>query len=571
MKKNIFKITNHYDWMLSILGMLVFAILGYGYWKMHGAFNPEHMQTLSLSWRQLPYDTLRTTMRLLIGLVWSFIFAFVAGTWSAKSKHAARVILPFINFMESVPLVGFLSFSTAFFVMLAPHSVMGIEYAAIFGVFTGQAWNMALTLYQTLCIVPNDLLQAADAFGLNAWQRYWRIEVPYAIPGLLWNTMVSQSAAWFALVATEAIPFHAGTIYLPGVGSYIQLALQQANYIAVVEAIVALVLNIVILDQLVFRPAVRWSEKFKFERTKSRNQQSSWMHAWLQKASAWQAFSQACGRSYRLAKHYAVIGLCRMTKVFHYRTIILPKWVSHACLIVWYLFFSVVCVWASLWLLRYFPSFDIKTMSWWMFLTTVRVAAAMILSLIIFVPLGIWIGLRPKWARACQPVIQILAALPPNIFYPSLVLFLIMWHQSLGWWTIPLIMIGTQWYILFNVIAGVLTIPQGMHDLSANFNVKGWFYFRHVIVPAIFPYIVTGIISAAGGAWNADITAEIITWGKQTLTTPGLGAYISKTTDAGLNHQAALGCFLMCCLVGLCIMFVWTPLYRLAERKYRIR
>lgn len=269
MKNNIFKKINHYDWMLSILGMLVFVMLGYGYRKMHGTFNPVHMQTLSLSWRQLPYDTLRTTMRLLIGLVWSFVFAFIAGTWAAKSKHAARVILPFINFMESVPLVGFLSFSTAFFVMLAPHSVMGIEYAAIFGVFTGQAWNMALTLYQTLCIVPNDLLQAADAFGLNAWQRYWRIEIPYAIPGLLWNTMVSQSAAWFALVATEAIPFHGGTIYLPGVGSYIQLALQQANYTAVVEAIIALVLNIVILDQLVFRPAVRWSEKFKFERHKN--------------------------------------------------------------------------------------------------------------------------------------------------------------------------------------------------------------------------------------------------------------------------------------------------------------
>ena len=236
----------------------------------------------------------------------------------------------------------------------------------------------------------------------------------------------------------------------------------------------------------------------------------------------------------------------------------------------WYLFIIAFSFYFLRQIWFYFPKNEIATMPYLMLLTALRVAAAMVLSVVIFVPIGVWIGLKPNLVRIFQPILQILAALPSNLLYPLVAIYLVAFHQSLGWWSIFLIMLGTQWYILFNVIAGVSSLPTQMLELNELFGVKGWMWWRKFLIPAIFPFIVTGIISAAGGAWNAAITAEVIQWGDKTLTTNGLGAYITSTSASNALPQAALGCFAMCLMVGLCILFIWKPLYHLAENKFKI-
>ncbi|MCP4475249.1 MAG: ABC transporter permease subunit [Gammaproteobacteria bacterium] len=299
---------------------------------------------------------------------------------------------------------------------------------------------------------------------------------------------------------------------------------------------------------------------------------SSWVYQVVMKAQlsrylCYSVRAQLCRLSYVMKK--SVYNSCYIVmQIYHY---LMTPMVRAVLLGLWYLCVAAGLVLTVMALWRYLPGFAMGHMSYLMLLTTLRVTVAMLLSLIIFVPLGVIIGLNPRLVKFLQPVIQILAALPPNILYPIMAALLITFHQSLGWWSIGLVMLGTQWYILFNVIAGVSALPQELRDVTSNFQVRGYLYWRHVIIPAIFPYIVTGIISAAGGAWNADITAEFIQWGKNTLQTPGLGAYIATTTTDNLNHQAALGCTLMCGLVALCIIFIWRPLYRLAETRYCIR
>ena len=548
-----------------ILGVLL--LLGKGWHDMHASFNTDNPTSqILLDPKVLPYYTLRTTMRLLLGLLASFLFTFIFGVLAAKYLAFERIILPFVNFMESVPLVGFLTFTTVFFVAMYPHSLMGLEYAAVFGVFTGQAWNMMLIFYQTLKIIPKDLTESGKMFYHNPWQRFWKIECPYSMPGLLWNTMVSQSAAWFAILATESIPVKAQTVELPGIGSYMAEALVQANTWAVVFAVLAIIANIIILDQLMFRPLVCWVNKFKYEETASQNSPSSWFYIVI----VYSYSSKHLFRAFAAFCHFFIYPLpiaIIQTGVFNLKLSKLTKdFISR----IWYLIIIGFCISYGVKLWNYLPKVDFSKMPLLMTLTAIRVFIAMFLSIVIFVPIGVWIGLNPKAMKIFQPIIQVLAALPVNLFYPLIAILLIAYHQSLGIWSIFLIMLGTQWYILFNVIAGVSTMPHNLIEVSQMFHVKGTMWWRKFMIPAIFPYIVTGIIAAAGGAWNAAIVSELITWGKTTKEATGLGAYISINSTNNALAQSALGCTVMCFMVGLCIVFIWKPLYKIAETKYRI-
>lgn len=563
---------NHYHWrndlILWTLLITIAILLAKGWHDMHATFSVSKGSIeVNLDPHLLPYYTLRTTMRLLLGLVFSLLFTFIFGVLAAKYKAAERVILPFVNFMESVPLVGFLTFTTVMFIALFPHNIMGLECAAIFGVFTGQAWNMMLIFYQTIRIVPNELNEAAHMFHHGPWTRFWRIECPYSMPGLLWNTMVSQSAAWFAILATEAIPVKTNTVELPGVGSFMAEALTQANVHAVIWSVAALILNIIMLDQLIFRPLVRWVHKFKYEDTASKNQNTSWFYSLIRHSYS----SVYMSRGLIAFAHFWVYGLPRLC--FRLKLNYLIKVSNSGSAMVakiWYMAIILICGYYGVLLWQFLPKADLLKMPLLMSFTAFRVFAAMALSIIIFVPLGVWIGLNQQLVKFFQPVIQVLAALPANLFYPLIAIILISYHQSLSVWSIFLIMLGTQWYILFNVIAGVSTLPHNLIEVSRMFHVKGWLWWRKFMIPAVFPYIVTGIISAAGGAWNAAIASELITWGKMTKEAVGLGAYISDTTANSELAQAALGCSVMCFMVALCIIFVWKPLYNIAETKFRI-
>lgn len=555
------------DFIVIAIGVFFIAFFIRAWGDMHGDFNEQNVSAISLDAWNLLYYSLRTSMRFLLGMAWSLLFSVVFAVLAARYTPLRRVILPFVNFMESVPLVGVLTFTTVYFLNLYPHSVMGLECTAIFAVFTGQAWNMMLTLYQTLRIVPKELDEAARSFNYNPWQRFWRLEFIYSVPGLLWNAMVSQSAAWFALVASEAIPVGDRSVELPGVGSYIAEALAQQNVPAILYAIVALAANIVLLDQLVFRPLVRYTARFKYEDvTASRPLGNPWFYNSL----AFSHVGAALGRTlraladlwlFKLPRLWYALGLHRL-----FRLAAKGNWLWRS---LWYLGVVLACVWFGYRLWEYFPKQYFAMLPEWMLLTTARVAAAMLLSVAIFTPLGVWIGMNPRLVKIFQPIIQILAAIPPNIFYPLIAAFIAIYHQDLGWWAIPMIMLGTQWYVLFNVIAGVSAIPTQITEVSETFGMRRFRWWRYYMLPAIFPYIVTGIISAAGGAWNSAIAAEVIQWGSTTLSATGLGAFISVVTDAGKNPESALGCAAMCALVALCIIFVWQPLYRIAETKFK--
>lgn len=545
---------NRHDFALISLFLLIFTTLGYGFFCMHGAINHQFQQNSTLTVSSLPYDSLRTMMRLLIGLIISLIFAIGVGYCTAKNRHFANVMLPLINFLESVPLIGFLSFSSVFFMSLYPNNIMGIEYAAIFGVFTSQVWNMALSVHQSLRIIPNELIDMASVFKMDAWSCFWQIELPYAFSGLLYNTKVSQSAAWFAIVATEAIPVGSHTVMLPGIGSFIALALEQMNISALLFAVTAMTLNIVILDQLLFRPLMVLSEACKFEKTCSQHPQSNWLITLFSNSLLIQKLSLPNG-----------IKKLKLPTICIQDTLIID--VMICC---WYVVIGISCISMSILLWQMLPAFNLWQLLYLMLLTTFRVTTAIILSLIIFIPIGVIIANSHFLTRIIEPVTQVLGAIPPNIFYPIAAIVMLSKHISLSYWTIPLIMLGTQWYILFNVIAGVKAIGQDIRDVKQIFKINGWRYYQKILLPAIFPSIVTGIISAAGGAWNTAIMAEWINWGKQTLSTPGLGEYIAKATSLGHNDQAALGCLAMCLLVALSILFVWEPLYRLAENKFKL-
>ncbi len=557
-----------YDLLFWSIVVVISGLLLKGWHDMHGHFvSPSGNIKVFLEPHLLPYYTLRTTMRLLLGLVASLAFTFIFGVLAAKYKAAERVILPFVNFMESVPLVGFLTFTTVMFIALFPHSIMGLECAAIFGVFTGQAWNMMLIFYQTIRIVPEELNESAKMFHHNAWQRFWRIESPYSMPGLLWNTMVSQSAAWFAILATEAIPVKTNTVELPGVGSFMSEALLQANVSAVIWSVIALILNIILLDQLLFRPLVRWVHKFKYEDTASKNQNSSWFYSLIVHTHS----SVYMAKWLKKFANYWVYGLPRLCVQLRINKVV--KFSTHGSRLIsrlWYLLVIFFCLYYGYQLWEFLPKANIWQMPLLMSYTAVRVFVAMLLSIIIFVPLGVWIGLNARLVALFQPVIQVLAALPANLFYPLVAILLIAHHQSLSIWSIFLIMLGTQWYILFNVVAGVSTLPHNLLEVSKMMHLKGWLWWKRFMIPAVFPYIVTGIISAAGGAWNAAIASELITWGNMTKQAKGLGAFIAETSANNELAQAALGCTVMCFMVALCIIFVWKPLYNIAETKYKI-
>lgn len=538
----------------------------YGWQGMHAAFDGHALPALSLDYTALPYYTLRTTMRLIIGLFYSLLFSIVFAVLAANYAPMRRVILPFVNFMESVPLVGFLTFTTAFFLGLYPHSVMGLEGLAIFAVFTGQAWNMMLTLYQTLRIVPGELTEATQVFHYNSWQRFWRLGFIYSVPGLLWNTMVSQSAAWFALVASEMLTIGDNSVNLPGVGAYIGVALSEGKLSGVLFGVLALIINIVLLDQLLFRPLIRYAHRFKYEDVSDRREPSSWFYNALARSCIGGLLAELCARFSRfwlftLPKPWYAL---RLNRLFNGLAVMNWLWSG-----VWYLAVVVACIYYGYKVWLFVPKEYIASLPEWMGLTAARVIAAILLSVVIFTPLGVWIGLRPKLVRIFQPVIQVMAAVPANVFYPLIAIFIITWHQELNSWTIPMIMLGTQWYVLFNVIAGASMIPSQMVEASKVFNLKGLMWWRKFILPAVFPYIVTGVISAAGGAWNTAIAAEVLNWGNITLQTTGLGAFISTASDAGQHPQEALGCVAMCFLVALCIIFIWQPMYRFAETRFK--
>jgi NitT/TauT family transport system permease protein len=522
-------------------------------------------EPLSLDPVHLPMYAARTTLRMLVAMAFSLLFTFTYATLAAKNKQAELILLPLLDILQSVPILGFISVTVVFFMAIAPGRVLGAELAAVFAVFTSQAWNMAFSFYQSLRTVPTELIEAAQVFNLSTWARFWRLDVPFAMPQLIWNMMMSMSGSWFFVVASEAITVGDTTVTLPGVGSYIAMAVQERNLTAVGWAILTMLLVILLYDQLLFRPLVAWADRFRFEQEGTVAAPRSWVLDVLRRSRLIAWIVRAVTTRVRRLSRAAPIG----SLTAHDRVLYVPggKWIWYGMIL--------VGVGAILWRIIVFVSEglslnEVLTALLFGMLTLLRVIVLIAAATLIWVPIGIWVGMRPRAARLVQPMAQFFAAFPANLFFPVVVSAIVALKLNPDIWLSPLMILGTQWYILFNVIAGAASIPAELRDCGTNLQIGGWLWWRKIALPAVFPFYVTGAITASGGSWNASIVAEIATWGDERLEAHGLGAYIAKATEAGDFHRIVLGITVMSFFVVLINRALWRPLYWYAERKFRL-
>ncbi|MGO9007453.1 MAG: ABC transporter permease [Beijerinckiaceae bacterium] len=559
------------SWRDLAAALVVFALLvllGLGLRQMMAPVASAMPQNISLSPWALPAYTLRTTLRMFFALAASLLFTFTYATLAAKSRRAEMVLIPLLDILQSVPVLGYLSFTVVFFVSLFPGSVLGPEFAAIFAIFTSQAWNMAFSFYQTLRTVPLDIDEASRAFRFSTWQRFWRLEVPFAMPGLIWNMMMSMSGGWFFVVASEAISVGNISYTLPGVGSYVAMAIAERDLHAVFYAIAAMTIAILLYDQLLFRPLVAWADKFRAEQTAAQIVPKSLVLDLFRRAAFMRRLAAPIGSGLDFLVRQRFTPFAWVPRPSH------PLLPQRAGDMVWFACIAAATIYVVLQLLH----FAAPTLTWHDVqivasnggLTLFRVVVLVILATLIWVPIGVQVGLRPKLAEKVQPVAQFLAAFPANLLFPVAVVLIVHFSANPAIWLPPLMILGTQWYILFNVIAGTTAYPSDFKEAAATFRIHGWHWWRDVMLPGIFPYYVTGAITAAGGAWNASIVAEVVSWGDTKLDAGGLGAYIAHMTLAGDFPRIALGIAVMSAMVVTMNRLIWRPLYAYGERRTRL-
>jgi NitT/TauT family transport system permease protein len=562
---------NLYDLAIFLMIAAGFVALAHGAHQMTGPVGRLTTEPVTLDPANLPEYALRTVLRMFAAILASLLFTFVVATLAAKSKRAELVIVPALDILQSVPVLGFLTFTVVYFINLFPSSQLGAECAAIFAIFTSQAWNMAFSFYQSLRTVPADLDEASRHFRLSSWLRFWRLEAPFAAPGLIWNTMMSMSGGWFFVVASEAITVGNTTVKLPGIGSWLALAIDARDVPAVLMAVGTMAAVILAYDQLLFRPIVAWADKFRFEQTAAQQKPRSWVYDLWRRGRVMRRLATLLGAltgrlSALMPRRLASAGFAGRTKSA-------ARW-SRAADLVWLAIVLAVAAWA-LWRVVDFVDnelgpHDVVVAMELGLLTLLRVAVLIALASLLWVPIGVWIGLRPAIATRVQPIAQFLAAFPANVLFPIAVVAIVRWKLNPNIWLSPLMVLGTQWYILFNVVAGASAFPTDLREAASLFRLRSWQWWRDVILPGILPYYVTGALTASGGSWNASIVAEVASWGDTRLEAAGLGAYIADATAAGDYPRVVLGIAVMSVLVVATNRLVWRPLYRLAERRYRL-
>jgi len=552
--------------IVVVIGLLTFFAEA-----SRGLFEPLAKLTaapLSLDPVNLPFYAARTTLRMFSALALSLVFTFTYATWAAKSARAEKLLVPILDILQSVPILGFISITVVFFMSLVPGRVLGAEFAAIFAIFTSQAWNMAFSFYQSLRTVPNELEEAAESFRLTPWMKFWRLEVPFAMPALLWNMMMSMSGSWFFVVASESISVGHTNIALPGVGSYIALAIEQGSLRAIGWAIATMFVVILLYDQLIFRPLVVWGDRFRLDQEQGGPVPDSWALTMVQRSRLMSAlrllFNAIVRWTSRKAPRPQLLLVATGATVR----------VGRRADLLWFALLVLVLA-LALWRIA---SMLIGETSWQeaaqvaglAAITMLRVMVLIGLASVVWVPIGIWVGLRPRATQVVQPVAQFLAAFPANLLFPLAVFGIVTWKLNPDVWLSPLMILGTQWYILFNVIAGASAMPAELRYAAANFGVGGLLWWRKVALPGVLPYYVTGAITASGGSWNAAIVAELASWRNVQVKAHGLGSYIAEATTAGDFHRIILGIATMSLFVVTINRVFWRPLYYFAERKYRL-
>jgi NitT/TauT family transport system permease protein len=548
---------------IVVIGLIVF--LGETSRGLFAPLSALELTPMSLDPVHLPEYAARTTFRMFAALAVSLLFTLTYATWAAKSERAGKILVPILDILQSVPILGFISITVVFFMSLAPGRVLGAEFAAIFAIFTSQAWNMAFSFYQSLRTIPIELNEAAESFRLSPWMRFWQLEVPFGMPALIWNMMMSMSGGWFFVVASESISVGHTTVALPGVGSYIALAIAQKNLVAIGWAIATMLIVILVYDQLLFRPLVAWVDRFRVE-SEPGDLPDSWALTMMRRSKLIQAAT--------VAFHAAVMLTSRAVKRRDVEPVRYENKPRRSLDLLW-VSLIVAAVVLGLWhivavLIKNTSLHEALQVCGLATLTMLRVFILIALASVVWVPIGVWVGMRPRATQIVQPIAQFMAAFPANLLFPIAVFAIVRYKLNPDIYLSPLMILGTQWYILFNVIAGASAIPAEMRYAAANFRVTGWLWWRKVALPAVLPFYVTGAITASGGSWNAAIVAELATWGDTQVQARGLGSYIAEATTAGDFHRIVLGIGTMSLFVVIINRLFWRPLYYYAERKYRL-
>ncbi|HZL69292.1 MAG TPA: ABC transporter permease subunit [Candidatus Limnocylindrales bacterium] len=553
------------DFVIFAAGLSVFYVILLLGRTWLGPFNPQ--VEISRDPTKLPLYAAYSLLRIAVAYVLSLAFTLVYGYVAAYNPKAERIMIPLLDILQSIPVLSFLPGVMLAMVALFPHHQIGVEMGAILLIFTGQVWNMAFSFYSSLKSIPRDMREAAKIYRFNWYQRFTQFELPYAAIGLVWNSMMSVAGGWFFLMACEMFMLGARDFRLPGLGSYLQTAASAGDTQAIFWGLGVMILVIVLLDQIVWRPVIAWAEKFKMEQVESADVPHSWFLNVIQGSRGLIRLRKRVIRPLqeRLAMHFvrqhdsAEDAAPVPWKVWTGRAI--------AAIVVLAVLYAVT---KAIAMLTGLDGSEYRELLTGAGATFLRVVAALVIGAAWTIPAGVAIGFNPKLARIAQPLAQIAASVPATALFPIVLLVLIRIGGGLGLGSIVLLLLGTQWYILFNVIAGAMAIPTDLKEASDLFKFNRAQRWRKLILPGIFPYLITGMVTASGGAWNASIVAEYFRLKDKTFTTVGLGATISRASDAGNFDLLLASTIVMAIVVVTVNRLVWRRMYRLAATRYTL-
>lgn len=537
---------------------------------MRAPLIPDRAAEINLNPLLLPYYAGRSLLRMFLAYGLSLIFTFVYGRIAAYHHRMEIVMVPLLDILQSIPVLGFLSVTVSGLIRLFPGSMLGPELAAIFAIFTGQAWNMTFSFYYSLKSLPGDLQEVSLMTRLTGWDRFIKLEVPHSMIGLVWNSMMSFGGGWFFLAASEAITVLGKDIRLPGIGSYMATAIDQGNIKDIFLSIFTMILVIVLVDQLFWRPVVAWAQKYKMELSTG-DDPESWFLNLMQRSSIVSIFKEKFLLPLGTGINTMINNLLHSPVVTKKSkgTGLLKKAIWWAVAL-WFTYLVSLQVFHGVNLVLHLNRNELSKPLEYGLYTFLRVLAGTLIGTLWTVPVGVAIGLSPRLSRIAQPLVQVAASFPANMVFPFITLIYLKFHISMEAGAIPLMMLGTQWYILFNVIAGASAIPNDLKEASRVLGLKTIDKWKTLILPAIFPYLVTGWVTASGGAWNASIVSEIISWKGRDLQATGLGAYITSATTTGNWPEIIWGIFVMSLIVVVTNHLIWRRLYRLAHEKYNL-
>ena len=526
-----------------------------------GPFKPQVEISRSLS--DLPVYAGYSLLRIALAYVLSLLFAVTYGYVAAYRPRAERFMIPLLDVLQSIPVLSFLPGVMLAMAALFPGRQLGVEMGAVLLIFTGQVWNMAFSFYASLKSIPREMREAAAVYRFNLWQRFLQIELPFATIGLVWNSMMSVAGAWFFLMACEQF----GDFRLPGLGSYLQAAADSGDTGSILLGILTMVAVIVLIDQFVWRPVIAWAEKFKMEQVESASAPTSWVLDFLKRSRGVALFRKRALRPFREQMIHSFARHEVRAESAGEDQAVLWLWRVMGTAAIGATGYAVVRV---VMILTGLHGSDFRQIGIGLFSTWLRVNVTLVLGALWTIPVGVAIGFNPRLARIAQPLAQIAASVPATAVFPVVLLVLIRLGGGLGFGSIVLLLLGTQWYILFNVIAGAMAIPTDLKEAAGVFGIRGWERWRKLILPGIFPFLVTGMITASGGAWNVSIVAEYAHLKGQTYSTVGIGAMISAATDAKNFNLLLASTIALAAVVVTTNRLLWRRLYRLAETRFKL-